>query len=339
MDCRRWIIAIVLVAWWPVCRGEDAPVAASPAASTAADPLDDLEPLGYQPLRLVSGTLKLAGSTTLQQPAALWSEGFRAVHPDATVEIASASSDAGWKSLVEGQADVALLSRPVADAERKAVEETAAPAGRRLLVIPAAFERLTWIVQADNPVADIRWSPDTGVVTTSAGEAGLTWGRLGAEGEQAAVPLRVHATELGSGTRWHLDRLLTGTATVAVDVREHPTIKDVAAAVAADRGGLGLIGENDGLWPGVKALPLLVPAEADPQADAVPGSERTPDCRPLFVAIAVPTEGEWPAILREFVAYVLSWQGQLDVAQDGLLPLSRAEILAQREILGGPVER
>jgi hypothetical protein len=39
------------------------------------------------------------------------------------------------------------------------------------------------------------------------------------------------------------------------------------------------------------------------------------------------------------MAYVLSWQGQLDVAQDGLLPLSRPEILAQREILGGPVER
>jgi hypothetical protein len=167
----------------------------------------------------------------------------------------------------------------------------------------------------------------------------MTWGRLGAAGEQAAAPLRVHATELGSGTRWHLDRLLTGTATVAVDVKEHATIKDLAAAVAADRGGLGLIGDNDGAWPGVKVLPLLIPGNADPLADAVPGSERTPDCRPLFVAIAVPKEGEWPAMLREFVAYVLSWQGQLDVAQDGLLPLSRAEILAQHEILGGPVER
>jgi hypothetical protein len=71
----------------------------------------------------------------------------------------------------------------------------------------------------------------------------------------------------------------------------------------------------------------------------VPGSERTPDCRPLFVALAVPQDGEWLALQREFVAYVLSWQGQLDVAQDGLLPLTRAEVLAQREILGAPVER
>jgi len=328
----------VMVSVVPCAAAEPAGTESVPAAAVhgAADPLDDLESLGYQPLGVVSGTLKLAGSTTLQQAAALWSEGFAAVHPAATVEIASAGSEAGWKALLEGAADVALLSRPVSDAERTAFE--AAAAGRKLIVVPAAFERLTWIVHAENPVADIRWSPDTGVIAAAA-DGAVTWGRLGAAGEQAAVPLRVHATELGSGTRWHLDRLLTGTATVAVDIKEHATIKDLAAAVAADRGGLGLIGDNDGAWPGVKPLPLLIPAEADPQADAVPGSERTPDCRPLFVALAVPQKGEWPAILREFVAYVLSWQGQLDVAQDGLLPLSRPEILAQREIIGGPVER
>jgi phosphate transport system substrate-binding protein len=313
------------------------PAAAQTAPAGAADPLADLESLGYQPLAVVSGTLRLAGSTTLQQAAALWSEGFTAIHPDAALEIRSDGSDAGWKALVEATADVALLSRPVSDANRKAFAEAAA--GRKLVVVPAAFERLRWIVHAGNPVADILWSPDTGLVAPAADAAALTWARLGAGDEQAGVPLRVHATELGSGTRWHLDRLLTGTTPAAVAVTEHPTIMALAAAVAADRGGLGLIGDNDGAWPGVRSLPLVVPANADPPADAVPGSERTPDCRPLFLAIAVPQEGEWPPALREFMAYVLSWQGQLDVAQDGLLPLSRPEILAQREILGGPVER
>jgi ABC-type phosphate transport system substrate-binding protein len=235
------------------------------------------------------------------------------------VAIDSAGSDAGWKALLAGTADVALLSRPVDDAERKAFGE--ADARRKLVVVPVAFERLVWIVHAANPIAELRWSPDTGVIGP------------------AAAPLRVHATELGSGTRWHLDRLLTGTTAVPIDVQEHATIKDLAAAVTADRDGLGLIGDNDGSWPGVRTLPLAIPADATPLADSVPGSERTPDCRPLFVALAVPQDGEWLALQREFVAYVLSWQGQLDVAQDGLLPLTRAEVLAQREILGAPVER
>ena len=160
---------------------------AAPTATAVADPLDDLEPLGYQPLGVVSGTLKLAGSTTLQQAAALWSEGFAAVHPDAAVEIASAGSEAGWQAILEGTADVALLSRPVSDAERTAFEATAAATGKKLVVVPAAFERLAWIVHAENPAAEIRWSPDTGVVAPAADGAGVTWGRLGTAGEQAAV--------------------------------------------------------------------------------------------------------------------------------------------------------
>jgi len=324
----RWRIVILALACWR-------------SAAAIADPLDSLETLGYQPLSVVSGRLRIAGSTTLEQPAALWAEGFTAVHPDVGVSIEAVGSDAGWKALVEGRADFAMLSRPVSAEERKTFDDAGE---RRLVVVPAAFERLVWIVNKANSVAELRWSPDSGVVTRgdTAGPdvAAITWGSLGGEGPQAAVPLRVHATELGSGTRWHLDRLLTGTASSpSITVREHPSIKAVAEAVANDPGGLGLIGENDGVWPGVRPLPLAIPAEAAAVADAVPGSERTPDCRPLFVAIAVPKMGEWPARIREFVSYIHSWQGQLDVAQDGLLPLTRAEIHAQREILDGPLER
>lgn len=318
-------------------------LALCPAAAATADPLEtleSLETLGYQPLTVVSGTLRVAGSTTLEQAAAVWAEGFTAIHPDVGMAIESVGSDAGWKALAEGKADVALLSRPVSAEERKAFETSA---DKRLVVVPAAFERLVWIVNESNPVTELRWSPDSGVVPPAAaggdGVAAITWGRLGAAGEQETLPLRVHATELGSGTRWHLDRLLTGTASAVVAVKEHATIKAVAEAVAADRGGLGLIGENDGAWRGVRRLQLAIPVEAAPAADAVPGSERTPDCRPLFVAIAGPKAGELPALLRELIGYILSWQGQLDAAQDGLLPLTRAEIQAQREILDGPVEQ
>jgi hypothetical protein len=36
---------------------------------------------------------------------------------------------------------------------------------------------------------------------------------------------------------------------------------------------------------------------------------------------------------------VLSYPGQLDVAKDGLSPLTRGEIFAQQERLGRPVQR
>ena len=43
--------------------------------------------------------------------------------------------------------------------------------------------------------------------------------------------------------------------------------------------------------------------------------------------------------LREMMEYVLSYSGQLDVAKDGLLPLSRGEIHAQKDLLGWSMAR
>jgi phosphate transport system substrate-binding protein len=329
------VAALGCAAWWMAAAPRTG--LATDAASAVVDPLDALEPLGYQPLAVVSGTLRLAGSTTLEQAAAQWAEGFAAVHPAVTVAIDAAGSDAGWNAVVAGEADIALVSRALSAAERQAIE---GDGNRRLVVVPTAFERLVWIVNAANPVGELRWSPETGVLPAPAtGAAALTWGRLGAGGVQADVPIRVQATELGSGTRWHLDRLLSGTGVCPLEVREHRTVKSLVEAVAADRGGLGLIGENDGAWTGVRTVAVDAADDGTPVADAVPGSERTPDCRPLFIALAVPQDSAWPPLVREFVAYVLSYPGQLDVAKDGLQPLSRVELLAQRELLGWPVER
>lgn len=338
MPARRkgmLVLAVAGVAGW-LAASLPSGGAAAPGPA-AVDPLEALESLGYQPQVVVSGTLRLAGSTTLEQAAAQWAEGFAAVHPAASVAIAAAGSDSGWQALASGSADVALVSRPIADAERQAAE---AAINHRVVVVPVAFERLVWIVNADNPVTELRWSSRAGVLPAGAADpAAVTWGRLGAGGVQADVPVRVQATELGSGTRWHLDRLLSGTGACRIEIREHRTVKSLVEAVAADRGGLGLIGANDGAWPGVRTLAVESADDRTTVADAVPGSERTPDCRPLFIAFAVPAEGEWPPFVREFVAYVLSYPGQLDVAMDGLEPLDRAELLAQRELLGWPVER
>jgi len=71
----------------------------------------------------------------------------------------------------------------------------------------------------------------------------------------------------------------------------------------------------------------------------VVGSDRTPDCRPLFLAVAVPKDGGLPGQVQEFMAYVLSYSGQLDVAKDGLLPLTRSEIHAQKDLLGWSMAR
>ena len=305
---------------------------------SADNPLAELATLEYRPLAPVEGRLRLSGSSSLEQAAAFWAEGFMRIHPAATVSLDRTSTDAGWRALLDGSADVALLSRPYSAAETEAAFND----GRRPVVIPVAFDQLNWIVHESNPVASLPWSPASGILPGPHGpqrEGPPTWGRWVAEPDWAIVPVTVHAPGDGSGSRWHLEKLLGGRAAWTGEIRDVASIADVAEAVAADRGGLGLVGVAAASRAGLRRVPLDLPADARPPEDAVPGSERTPDFRPLFVGVMVPVEGDWPAPVREFIGYLLSFPGQLDVAKDGLMPLTRGEIHAQQERLGQPVER
>ena len=315
---------------------------AVPVANT--NPLADLLSMAYQPKDTPAGAVRLAGSSTLQQAAAHWAHGFHRLHPDVECSIDSESSESGWKSLLEGKADVALMSRPVTDAEKAAWEKQS---DKRLVVVVAAFDRLVWIVHPSNPIAELPWSPETGIlrpatkdgVVTADSLAATHWDRLNGNADWKDVPVRVHGRALGSGTRWHMNRLLTGATSCQLAIAEHKTEAELAEAVAADKGGLGLVGDEHAHWPGVKRLPLVIPANVAPLADAVVGSDRTPDCRPLFLAVAVPKDGSMSPQLREMMEYVLSYSGQLDVAKDGLLPLTRGEIHAQKDLLGWSMAR
>ncbi len=321
-------------------------------------PLSSLASLSYQPQPSVEGELRLGGSSTLQQAAAYWMESFTAIHPAVRSQITSSTSEEGWQGLLRGEFDVALMSRPLEEAEIAAAEKQL---GKRVWVIPMAFDRLVWVVHQSNPISELAWTPEQGILgpmggeadrgsrpaeggsttanATSAGMPVADWSRLSLADGWKAVPLVVHAPELGSGTRWHLDHLLDGNASATWTIREYPNLAAVGEAVAADRGGLGLVSDAHSQWPGVKKLPLVLPAAFSPATDAVRGSERTPDYRPLFMVLAVPADGDWPVLFREVVAYILSYSGQLDMAKDSLEPLTRAEIYAQQERLGWSVER
>jgi ABC-type phosphate transport system substrate-binding protein len=319
-----------------LCFPAGPPLAADDRDPAVENPLADLATLEYRPAAPVKGEVRLSGSSVLEQAAAFWAEGFMRIHPDTKVSLARTSSEGGWQDLIEGKADVALVSRPFTTAEI----EAAARDGRRPVVIPAGFDRLVWIVHESNPVANLPWTADSGILPGPRGGDGPPrWGRWLEAGDWADLAVTVHGPGSGSGSRWHLEKLLGGQAGWTGEINDHDSIADVAEAVAADRSGLGLVGSAASGRHGVRRVPLQLPPDARPPEDVVPGSERTPDFRPLFVALMLPAEGDWPAPLEEFVAYVLSFPGQLDVAKDGLTPLSRGEIHAQKERLGQPVQR
>ncbi|MFM1997987.1 MAG: hypothetical protein RLZZ111_2374 [Planctomycetota bacterium] len=317
-------------------------VPAAAAVAPAANPLADLVTMAYQPQTGLEGAVRIASSATLQQSAALWIQGFSRLHPQVECSITPANSENGPKLVAEGKVDMALVSKPVDDAERAAWEQQS---GRRIAVVAVAFDRLVWVVNAANPVAELPWSPEAGILRPVAQPPGAApaatthWADLNGSPEWKDVPIVVHTRRLGSGTRWHLDRLLSGAKPSSLKVVEHATETELSEALASDRGSLGLVGDEHARWQGVKLLPLLIPADASPLKDSVAGSARTPDCRPLFLVVSLPKEGGLPKQLQAFMSYVFSYPGQLDVVKDGLSPLTRGEIHSQRELLGWSTEK
>ncbi len=208
--------------------------------ASATSPLAELATLEYRPAAPVDGRLRLSGSSTLEQAAAFWAESFMRIHPAATVTLDRTSTAAGWQALLDGTADVALVSRPFSVAEIQA----AAKDGRKPVVIPVGFDQLFWVVHASNPVGALPWSPATGILPGPHGttaEGPPRWGNWLAEADWADVPVTVHGPGVGSGSRWHLEKLLSGRSTWTGSIQDQDSIANVAAAVAADRGGLGLV--------------------------------------------------------------------------------------------------
>jgi phosphate transport system substrate-binding protein len=328
-----WLASILLL----VGLAEAQVVPSGSIDRTQDDSLGQLETLAYRPQELVSGSLRLAGSDTLQQVAAQWISGFTAIHPEVQAELSSSSSEDGWAKLQQGACDVALMSRPVETTE----VERLAKEGKRVVQLTVGIDRLVFIAHPSNPIREIPWDAEAGILGSQS--SGGNWGRwLSSQSEWKDVPITLHGTQLGSGTRWHLERLLNGPSAFTGQVQEHASTSEVVEAVAGQKGALGLVSVSHGIGDQVQVVPLAWAIDQKMVDDPIPGSLRTPDCRPLFAVAIVDSNDQglrWSPLHREFVEYLLSYSGQVDMVKDGFLPLTRGEIHAQRELAGLEIQR
>lgn len=99
-------------------------------------PLKDTEK--YEPAKL-SGTLTVAGSTSVTPLMQKMAEKYQELNPDAKIEIQSTGSSAGIEAVIDGAADIAMASRELKDEEKdKLAVEVIATDGIAVVVNPAS---------------------------------------------------------------------------------------------------------------------------------------------------------------------------------------------------------
>lgn len=99
-------------------------------------PLKDTEK--YEPAK-VSGTLTVAGSTSVTPLMQKMAEKYQELNPDSKIEIQSTGSSAGIEAVIDGAADIAMASRELKDEEiDKLAVEVIATDGIAVVVNPSS---------------------------------------------------------------------------------------------------------------------------------------------------------------------------------------------------------
>jgi len=201
----------------------EAPAAeeAAPAEETEAAATEEAAPAGEANADL-SGTITMAGSTSMEKLANAVAESFMAKYPGVTVTAEFTGSSAGIESLAAGSVDIGNSSRALKDSEKEAgaVENIVAIDGIAVVTDPA------------NTVADLTKDQ---LISIYKGET-KNWSDLG--GEDAAIV--VVGREAGSGTRGAFEELLE-IEDACVYANELDSTGAVMAKVASTPGAIGYV--------------------------------------------------------------------------------------------------
>ena len=170
----------------------------------------------------LSGTISLAGSTSMEKVCEALMEGFMEKYTDITVTTEYTGSGAGLESLNAGSVDIGNASRHVKaeEAEKGAVENV------------IALDGIAVIVDKENSVTDLTAEQIAGIYK---GEI-TNWSELGGADEAIVVIGR----ESGSGTRDAFEEL-NGIKDACQYAQELDSTGAVLAKVAATPGAIGYV--------------------------------------------------------------------------------------------------
>lgn len=249
-----------------------------------------------------SGSLCLAGSSSMEKVTDALAESFMDRYPDITVTAQFAGSSAGVESVLNGSADIGIVSRNLSEEEtRRGVKE-----------YEMALDGIAVCVDPDNPVAGMTGRQLADIFTGKI----RNWAELGG----GDVPVVLIGREAGSGTREAFEELLgiSGQCTYA---NEMDSTGAVMARIASTPGAIGYVSfdaVSAAARPeGRNSVHCISLDGTEPAAENVRSGDY-PLKRPFLMA----TQGELSEqseLVRLWFCYVYSEEGRRITEKAGLV--------------------
>ncbi len=250
----------------------------------------------------LSGTVEIAGSTSVQPLVEDLAKAFSAKYPDVKINIQGGGSSVGVSSAADGTADIGNVSRALKDAEKAELKD-----------YTIALDGITVAVNPKNPVSALTAEQVTRIFK---GEI-KNWKEVGG----ADQPIIVIIREASSGTRdgfqefFKLQEKVDGKLTefVTEDSVQTNDNGSMMTNIAGKEGAIGYcsLGSANGT---VKLL--SVDGVAPTEATILDGTYKYQ--RPFVMA----TKGEAQGLAKAFIEWVMGDEGKAIVAGKYIVPKS-----------------
>ena len=248
------------------------------------------------PVAETSGSITVAGSTTVQPLAELFSEAFMAENAGITVDVQGGGSSVGVKAAGEATSDIGMASREIKDSEL-----TEFPS---LVIYTIARDGIAAVVNTDVAVDDLTLEQ---VQQIFAGEI-TNWSEVGGADEAIIVVSR----EEGSGTRAAFEEMVMDEALISENAILQPSNGAVRTTVSTTPASIGYVSFG---YLDDTTKPVKIAGVAPSEENAANGSYAV--VRPLNML----TNGEPTGNVKAFLDYIFSEAGQAIVAEEGYLPV------------------
>jgi phosphate transport system substrate-binding protein len=306
-----------------------------PATGRAQDTVK-LDPglADYKPVSGISGNLNSIGSDTLNNLMTYWAEAFAKIYPSVKIQIEGKGSSTAPPALISGTAQLGPMSRKMKAEEIDAFEQKY---GYKPKLIAVALDTLAVYVHKDNPIQSFTLQQIDSIFSSTkkrGGKSASRWGDLGLSGEWEDKPISLYGRNSASGTYGFFKELALDKGDYRSSVKEQPGSASVVQGIEKDLGAIGYSGIGY-KTSGVRAVPV-----AFKKGPIVPNQKSAnnfdyPITRYLYVYVNKdPVKGLDP-VVKEFIKFVLSKQGQEVTVKDGYYPISarkEAEMMAELEI-------
>ena len=285
---------------------------------------------GYNKTSGVSGNLSSVGSDTLNNLMTLWAEGFKKEYPNVRIQIEGKGSSTAPPSRIQGTAQLGPISRLMKAEEIDGFEKKY---GYKPMPIRVAVDGIGVFVNKDNPVQCLAMQQVDAIFSKGRACGGKpinNWGQAGIA-NWGSQPISLYGRNSASGTYGYFKEHALCKGDYKDTVKEQPGSASVVQGVTEDKAAIGYSGIGY-KTSGVRAVPLSAkPGGAciDDSAENVL-SGKYPLARFLYVYVNKAPNKPFDPMVREFIKYMLSQQGQQVVVKDGYIPVTAK--IAQEEL-------